>query len=216
MTSKWNFVGACALALAMCGSAIAGPDWLEIGDAGPTLGTAQRTFGVGDLNTIAGTLSTGFGMPDYEDMYLITVTDPGNFSMTVNANFNAQLWVFNVTLADQAFGLLGVQGPAIGPFSNDDTGAALTTPGVYAIAISGVGRVPVSINGEIFAFQNPGEISGPDGPGGINPHIDWTGVGETGSYVINFEGSGFYDIPAPGGLAVIAVFALAGTRRRRS
>ncbi len=203
--------------------ALAGPDWVEHGDAGSTLGGAQQTIGIGAIHTISGTLGGQTLTGDFEDMYLIRVLDPATFSMKViGANFDAQLWVFNVTIPGQAFGLLandntpaGIN-PIVTSLATDGTGAQLKVPGVYAVAISGAGRVPVSLNGPIFFFGSPTEISGPDGPGGINPHIDWTGEGETGSYTIQTEGVGFYDTPAPGSIAVLAAGAIAGARRRRS
>lgn len=213
-----------AAGVVVCTSfALAGPDWIEIGDAGGMVNTGQRTFGTGPLNTIAGSLSTGFGMGDYEDMFLISVTDPSQFSLTLlNATFDAQLFMFNVTLPGEAFGLLANQGtidsnvPVLGPMSTDGSGAQLTMPGIYAIAITGMGRTPISITGEIFNFASPTEISGADGPGGLNPHSGWTGIGETGSYLISLQGAGFSDIPGPGALAVMALGALAGSRRRRN
>jgi hypothetical protein len=222
---KFRFVAVVALGAAVSAStALAGPDWVEKGDAGSTIGDAQKTFGVGPLRTISGGLSMGVGVDDFEDMYLIRVEDPLKFSMTLKgADFDAQLFIFNVTLANEAFGLLANQGtedsniPVLGPFSTDGSGAALTQPGVYAIAISGMGRNPVSHTGEIFFFADPYEISGPDGPGGLNPHIDWVGVGEVGSYIIEMDGVGFYapPQPAPGTLALLALTALLGNRRRR-
>lgn len=216
--------GACAVVVCS-GSALAGPDWIENGDAGPLIGNAQRTLGSGQLNSISGSLSLGFGLGggnDLEDMYLIQVLDPVNFSMTISgADFDPQIFIFNVTEPGEAFGLLGNLDstesdiPFLGPQSNDGTGAQISLPGVYAVAISGAGRLPVSLGGEIFDFRSPTEISGPDGPGGLNPHNGWIGDGEVGSYTVEIEGGGFYDVPGPGGLPVLALMALAGGRRRR-
>ena len=165
------------LSLFAASAALAGPDWVEQGDAGSLAGTAQRVVGVGQLHTISGGLGEGAGQPDYEDMYLIRVTDPGAFQLTIlGANFDTSLWLFNVTLAGEAFGLLanlsgdGEGAPVLGPNSNDGSLAAVNAPGIYAFAISGAGRTPISRGGEIFTFQDPGETSGPDGPGGRLPH----------------------------------------------
>ena len=214
--------------LGMGAPVLAGPDWVEgKTDAGSTFLTAQRTFGTGQLTTITGALSApsafAGGAADYEDLFLVTITDPSKFSMTVaNADFDAQIWVFNVTLPGQLFGLLANNDtrmgnmPVIGPFATDGSGAALTLPGVYAIAISGAGRFPISNGGAIFNFGSPTEISGPDGPGGFLPLSGWSGVGEVGSYVLELEGTGFFDVPGPGGLALLALGALFGGRRRRA
>lgn len=225
--SKWTlYVCGVAGSALLTSSALAGPDWLEQGDAGSQLGTAQPTLGVGQLQSISGSLGSGAGLGngglDLEDMYLIQVLDPSTFSMTISsADFDAQLFIFNVTLPGEAFGLLGnLDGPEgnipfIGNMATDGSGAQISMPGVYAIAISGAGRLPVSNGGEIFNFDSMTEISGPDGPGGINPHNGWIGDGETGSYSVEITGGGFFDVPGPGGLPVLATMAFLGGRRRR-
>lgn len=206
-------------------AALAGPEWVEQGDAGGKIETAQRTAGVGDLNSIVGNL---FGVSafnlggggDFEDMYLVTVVNPGIFQLTVDASFDAQLFLFNVTIPGEAFGLLANDNTLLGtnpeltPMANDGTGAALLLPGVYAIAISGAGRIPVSLNGAIFNFASSTEISGPDGPGGLNPHLDWSGEGEIGGYKIDLVGVSFVDLPEPGAMALLALAAGIARRRR--
>ncbi len=219
--SKLFAIGTSLLLLAGQ-AALAGPDWVESGDAGSILPSAQQTLGSGSINSISGNLGGASFVPDFEDMYLVRVLNPLAFSMTITgASFDAQMFVFNVTLAGEAFGLLandntifGSQ-PVLGPLASDGTGAALKFPGVYAIAISGAGRVPVSLNGPIFNFASPTEISGPDGPGGLNPHIGWTGVGQTGEYTIQVTGVGFYEVPTPGSSALLIGAAIAAGRRRR-
>lgn len=139
----------------------------------------------------------------------------------MTANFDAQAFLFNVTIPGEAFGLLANDNtalgnlPAFGNVATDGTGAAVNLPGVYALAISGAGRNPVSINGNLFNYANPTEVSGPDGPGGLNPHNGWTGSGPVGSYSIVLGGSEFYDVPSPGVLTVLALAGLCGSRRRR-
>ena len=206
-----------------CAPVYAGPDWVEQNDAGSLVGLAQQTLGVGQIHSITGSLGGSTLVPDLEDMFLITVTNPGAFSLTIPAaDFDAQLFVFNVTQANEAFGLLAnnntISGnsPLLTPFATDLTGAALTQPGVYAIAVAGAGRYPVSLNGAIFNFGSPTEVSGPDGPGGLNPHIGWAGEGATGTYSVILTGSGFYNTPAPGtGITMLAFGLLAARRQRR-
>lgn len=221
-------------ALSVCASpALAGPDWIEGGfiggpDAGSILETAQPVTGVGQLTTIFGSLSSGTTIdggvtqPDFEDMYLIRIDVPGTFRFEVTgAQFDAQLFLFNITLPGEAFGLLANKdtstsnAPLLMRPATDGTGADVLLPGTYAIAISGGGRVPVSMTGEIFNFVSPTEISGPDGPGGLNPHIGWTGEGAVGTYAVEMTDIGYVAIPAPGTLAVLLGGAGGLARRRR-
>jgi hypothetical protein len=208
--------------LLSAGTAFAGPDWVEHGDAGSDLRSSQVTLGSGPMSSITGTLGSGRMGLDLEDMYLFRVLDPSIFTMKISgASFDAQLFIFNVTIPGEAFGLLGNDNtplgnsPVITPMANDGTGATLKFPGVYAVAISGAGRVPVSINGPIFNFVNPNELSGPDGPGGLNPHIGWSGEGQTGDYNVQLTGVGFYDVPTPGSSLVVLGAGVAAARRRR-
>lgn len=206
--------------------ALAGPDWVEGNrDAGSTVQTAQTIVGVGSLNSLSGSLGEGFGIPDYEDMYLIRITDAAEFSFTLsNAQFDASMWLFNVTRAGEGFGLLGNldvgfddNRPMLTSFSNDGSGARVLNPGVYGLAISLAGRRPVSENGQIFSFgEDSTEISGPDGPGGRLPHTDWIGQGGLGVYSVSITGATFVDVPTPGvaSLGLIALGAAAGRRRR--
>lgn len=202
--------------------ALAGPDWIEDGDAGSTLGEAQVVVGVGQLSKIIGSLGSALGDPDYEDMYLIRVISPTTFRFDLSdAGFDTQVWLFNVTQANEAFGLLANDDTVEGPQSvltntaTDSTGAMLTQPGIYALAISGAGRVPVSRTGLIYHFTNSTEISGPDGPGGLNPHSGWVGEGVTGEYRIDLIGCDFVAVPAPGVGLIAGAALLVGTRRRR-
>jgi hypothetical protein len=202
--------------------ATAGPEWIENRDAGSLLATAQKTMGEGQLSSISGSLSLDLLGGDLEDMYLLRIIDPVKFTMDMDAEFDAQMFVFNVTLPGEAFGLLANDNTALGnqPFignsATDATGAAINLPGVYLIAVSGTGRNPVSLNGNIFNYGSSTEVSGPDGPGGINPHNGWTGDGPVGSYHISFTGAEFYDVPAPGAAALFAIAGMVGGQRRRS
>jgi hypothetical protein len=209
----------CALAA----TAYAGPDWVEVGDAGSTFNTAQVVLGIGQLTSIEGSLSSGLTGSDFEDVYLIRIETPGAFRFDLtNTGFDSMLWLFNVTKAGELFGLLAnndspsTMGALIpGPNATDSTGAMVTNPGVYAIAITGFNRRPSSRTGDIFSFASNTEISGPDGPGAINPLQTWVGEGATGDYVLTVQGVGFVDVPAPGTGALLAVGLLAGARRRR-
>lgn len=215
--------------LAVAGSAsaaFAGPDWVEVGDAGSAVATAQyplRPFGAPALVSISGSLSSGVGSSDYEDLYVFRITDPATFSITpAFANFNAVLYLFNITLAGEAFGLLANDNasksdllPRLESVSTDGTMMQVSRPGDYILAVAGAGRVPISRSGEIFNMEGFTEISGPDGPGGINPLSGWTGEGEQGQYRFIITAGDFPSIPAPGAAAMLVIGSLAMTRRRR-
>lgn len=201
--------------------AAAGPDWTEVGDAGSNFATAQIPLGTGQLRSIAGSLGAEGGGVDYEDMYLIGVSSPTIFRLELaNPNFDAQLFIFNVTLAGAAFGLLanddskpGNPNPVLTQMATDGTMAILDLPGDYLIGVAGKGRNPISAGGLIFNFADPTEISGADGPGGLLRQIGWTGEGEVGDYVVTLEGVEFPSIPTPGALAPLAGLLIARWRR---
>lgn len=209
-------------------SACAGPDWIERGDAGSVLDSAQPVVGSqGRVRSISGVLSSGAGLfgdppaPDLEDMYLIRITQPTMFSfVATSTQFNPRLYLFNITLPGEAFGLLANDdagmgtGAALTGVATDATGAMVTLPGVYAIAICGFSRTPTSAAGSIFSLLTPTEISGADGPGGLLPHTGWTGMGEVGGYQIDLTGVDWYDVPAPS-TSILAAMAFAWSARRR-
>jgi hypothetical protein len=211
-------VAPCALAAA----AYAGPDWVEVGDAGSTLATAQAVTGIGTPTHILGTLSSGLQGGDYEDMYLIRIETPTSFKFDLTScPFDSMLYLFNITQAQEALGLLAnndtplgfgslIDGPA-----TDLTGSMVVNPGEYALAITGYDRYPVSRTGAIFYFANHTEISGPDGPGGLNPLEGWEGVGDVGSYDVELTGIGYVAAPAPSSCVALGMLALGSWRRRR-
>jgi len=143
--------------------AIAGPTFEEIPDAGSSPSSAQPASGTGPLGRIKGDLTGTADAIDFEDMYLICITDPVGFSATVDAtgtNFDTQLWLFHL----DGTGLLSNDNDEpsfptvfskITPLSTDGSGAALTTPGLYFLAISVKGSFPVSPAGPIFNDPTP-------------------------------------------------------------
>ena len=208
-------------------AAIAGPDWIEDGDAGSTLGTSQDITSVGPINTIAGTL----GGEDREDVYELIILNgddiagPVQFGMNLEqgvTGFNPSLWLFD----SQGFGVLGNDDDPIlgGPDSrlitpSTDGVTLLLPPGTYFLAITESGNVPLSfrqgalagdgVYEEIFSFESVTEVSGPDGIGADNPLAAWSGgEGTEGGY-------GVIITPTPGGVAVLAMAGIGLTRRRR-
>ncbi|MBS0196690.1 MAG: DVUA0089 family protein [Planctomycetes bacterium] len=226
---KTNTFGVVLCALIGCaGVAIAGPDWLESGDAGSSIRNAQiptRPVGAEGLLSISGALSNAFDAPDYEDLYFIRITNPANFVIRpAFADFDPVLYLFNVTLNGEGYGLLGNDNesnmsnmPKLRNMSTDGTQVIVQYPGDYVLAVTTAGRFPVSRTGAIFNFASDTEISGPDGPGGINPLEGWQGSGRTGRYGFTLEATDFPATPAPGALGVLGVgLAAAATRRRRA
>jgi hypothetical protein len=211
---------ALALSVFAAPLALAGPDWQEQGDAGKFVGTAQATLGVGAINSISGEFASGFLDPDLEDMFLISIVNPAAFNITVTgSNGTLGLFLFNVTLGNEGLGLVAtIAGTgSLSGTSNDGSLAAVNTPGIYALAIAVPGRYPISNLGPIFQFDNPNEISGPDGSGGFLPHTDWAGTpGPIGEYGVELTGSGFFAVPAPGAASLLGVCGLVLSRRRRS
>ncbi len=89
-------------------------------------------------------------------------------------------------------------GASLGNASDDGTNVVITQPGLYLLAITVTPRFPVSTTGAIFDFASSSEVSGPDGPGGGDPIIDWDvpipsapAGGVPGDYTIQLSGTGF-------------------------
>ncbi len=221
-----HLVVAAAAGLSFCGSALAGPDWVEQVDAGSVLSSAQLTRGEGSIRTIQGTLSGALLGPgaDFEDMYIISIAEPATFSFTTaNANFNSVMYLLNITQGNEAFGLLGADdvgessGAILTGVATDGSGAQVTNPGLYALVVTFSGNRCQSRTGNIFRFDTPTEITGPDGVGGTNPHEGWANDGSFsgGEYVIDIVGVEFAEVPAPGTLALAALASAVLSRRRR-
>ena len=226
--------------LALTASATAsGPKFTEMGDAGSLPAGAQTTMGMGMMTGINGSMGmTLLAGGDFEDMYLINIVDPMNFRATTDpldgdlmngdANFNTQLWLFQFNPADppNALGIVGnndhpvtmSQFSLLLPDPTDGfPGGGVMAAGLYYLAITRFDNNPVGAGGEIFAFDpmDPFEISGPDGPGGADPIIGWTGdKGKfDGDYRMALQGVEY--VPAPGALGLLVLAGLTLRRRRR-
>lgn len=210
---------------ALSSGAIAGPDWIEDGDAGSTLGSSQDITSVGPINTIAGTL----GGEDTEDVYKLVILNgddiagPVQFGLNLGeGGFNPSLWLFD----SQGYGVLGNDDDPIlgGPDSrlitpSTDGVTLLLPPGTYFLAITESGNVPLSFREgalagegsfeEIFSFESVTEVSGPDGAGADNPLAAWSGgPGTVGGY-------GVVITPTPGTAGLLGIAGLGIARRRR-
>ena len=234
---NWNgttWTGALVLAVAAATPAVAGPNFIEGMDAGGTPGSATRVTGMGPLFTISGSLSSlGPGIPDLEDMFVISIIDALAFSASTedpSTTFDTQLWLFRFDDFDPMMNGLGLLGnrdagmgndaSMLGPISTDGTIAI--TEGIYYLAISGgaglgvadPGRHPVDAGSvPVFAVADligtPFDILSPDPA--ANAIAGWTGEGGTGSYIIHLEGVAFVPVPSAvwiGSLGIVAVIVM--------
>lgn len=205
-------------------AALAGPDWIERGDAGSTRDNAQFVTGIGAPTTISGSLSSNLLGEDYEDLYVIRIEYPTTFSFTMGpATFDSQLYLFAISDGFDFYGMLSNDDESAistaaaidQSFATDGTGSHVIYKGLYCLAITTSGRYPVSPSGAIFYQATNTEISGPDGPGRYGALSGWEGPGGSGSYLIELDGIGYADIPTPGVISVFAAGTLAMLRRRR-
>ncbi|HVZ92907.1 MAG TPA: hypothetical protein VG797_00200 [Phycisphaerales bacterium] len=204
-------IGAISMAVTamLSARAVAGPEYTEPpGDAGSTKASAASATMIPGSGHITGSLSGVAlvsevrGAPDFEDMYIIEIQQPGRWQVTTSplvgrhsafAEFDSVLWLFEY---EDERGLLANhdraasdQGARLRNFSTDGTGIVVDEPGLYLLAISVVGRRPVDMNGQpLFQFLSTTEVSGPDGS--PLPLHHWMGspVNQTpGSYVIEIS-----------------------------
>lgn len=156
------------LALAAA-SSVVGPDVDESSssrpDAGPTVKVARPAKGDGTVQSATGATSASLVGGDVVDMFLIYISNPSQFSVTVSqpAAFDTQLFVFKV-INDQS----GQPANAQALYANDD--AVTNAPGgyskivfpagtnivqgVYAIAIAPKGIRP-------YSYSDGGATGGP-------------------------------------------------------
>ena len=64
-------------------------------------------------------------------------------------------------------------GSTLGNAATDGSGAVIESPGLYLLAITVSPQDPASDGGVMFFFEDPDEVSGPDGPGGMLPISAW-------------------------------------------
>lgn len=224
---------------------VAGPIHHEVA-AGNTLGTAENvnvavTHIKGDLH---GGNFRGDAGPDFEDIYLIYIANPGTegcdtgFSASTVWNtpspgsdntFDTQLWLFDAS----GVGLLGNDDVAAGESrsfitfpSTDSSAVAFPGQGFYYLAISGGDLVPgggggddpTSAGGSIFDFFDAAggfQISGPDGAGGGALFSGWSATGSGDVGSYDIQLSCVIPEPSAAALLTGAAFILGARRRRR-
>ena len=181
------------------------------GDAGSLPSTAQPAFGVGSLGTIIGQTGLEGEITDFQDMYIIRIVDPVNFTASTvgNALFDTQLWLFSadgrgLLANDDDFDSGTLQ--SLIPFSSDDMSGQTIPLGeaTYFLAISGFNDDarcdpdPPTPDNEMFFIANDNEVSGPDGmfcP--LQSIAGWEDNGATGEYTIELTGCEFVSAPIP-------------------
>ena len=217
---------AAAAALLLSGTAQAVP-YLEVGDAGQTLGTAQSTVsntGV-SLDSISGTYSGTDA-----DLFQIYISDFSTFSASASSPTGE--------LDTQLF-LLDASGQAIA--TNDDgsgssfqgllpTGNALyagLAAGVYYLGIADSGNEPVNSANQLL-FATGGNTSVRGAATGVNPTTlaDFDGVtyeDVSGPYSIALTGvttgpgtAGVVPEPAAWAMMIVGLGLIGGTLRRRT
>ncbi len=211
-------------AASLSGAAMAGGSWSEAGDAGQSLADAQLVSGVGGLATITGST----GGDDFVDLYQIVINDVDAFIASTagdqggfggSASYDTKLFLFDAS----GLGVVANDDFDGFPFHSELTGTpddgsglpGLVSGGVYYLGISAFGVDAISASGNIFDIADFDEISGADGPGGLDPLSDWDiGFAGQGEYEIALQGVSF--VPGPGALALFGLAGLAGRRRRQA
>jgi hypothetical protein len=153
----------------LAASSLLGPDVDETtsvnNDAGGNVRIAKVAKGSGTVNSASGATSSGLVTGDFVDMFLIYVSNPAQFSITVQqpTSFDSQLFLFKV--GNDSSGLPTFAEPI---FANDDavTNAAggyskivlpagtAVSVGTYAVAIAPKGVRP-------YSYSDGGQTGGP-------------------------------------------------------
>lgn len=203
-------------ALALISTPVFAVPWIEVGDAGETLATAQTTSS--PATSISGSLyanPNGPGQLDYVDIYRIYVGAPTYLTISTGTGAAAD------AINDPVLYLFGQDGRGV--VMNDDDGVngsqssiaplnATYLPGFYYVAIAFAGLEPLNLAGlSLFdAFGSFGVISS-------DPLASWTGSPLT----TNFDIPGAYtlslnNVPVPSGLLLLVpgLLGLGAIRRK--
>jgi hypothetical protein len=205
-------------ALALVSTPVSAVPWIEVGDAGETIATAQGTSE--PVTSISGSLFANPNGPsaiDYVDIYQISVGAP--IYLTISTGTGSAMDALN----DPVLFLFGQDGRAI--VMNDDDGAngsqasispidASNPPGIYYIAIAFAGLEPLNLSGQSLfdAFGSFGVLSS-------DPLDSWLGA----PLSTNFDIPGAYTlslntVPVSSGLLLLmpGLLGLAAIRRKIS
>jgi hypothetical protein len=175
--------------------------WMELGDAGDTLATANNTAGIGVLNSIVGTLPD---QPDDTnvDLFLIYIPDLSLFSATTD-NGGTELLESWLYLFDASGMGVAASGSSTGSFNATISLGSLSGPaGIYYLAVTRFDTVPQNASGaifpDLFSESTSGEVLGPTGPGGGEPLANWAAPDflDSQQYQIDLSGAQFASEPA--------------------
>jgi hypothetical protein len=175
-----------------CLSSVWADTFNEVGDAGELLATANVASVAGPLTAISGTLIDLGGGTDDVDLYQILISNPGAFSVTVNANLSVdndtRLFLF-----DAAGSLVLFDEDSGGGFLPQfDAGDLSGSPGVYYLGFS--------------LFETTPALSG-------NVLTGWNRAAtpfQTGPYTLTLTGAGSIStvIPEPGSVVLFSIVLL--------
>ena len=164
--------------------------WIETGDAGQDIGTAQATVGTGNLTQINGTLESS----DDVDMYCVqvgpSVDVPGLpvFALQCVVNQGPNIFVFDANGYGIAMNETCQGGVKILTTNILPTGGPMT---LY-VAVAYYGKQPLTGAGTIWQAGLPGERA-PDGSDPSAPLVGWLGtpnVQPINPYTINVGSGG--------------------------
>lgn len=205
-----------AVLLAATASTAHAVPFLEVGDAGHLIGTAQDV-GVG-IDSITGELvgsPVTAGAGDI-DVYRLNLA-AGLFTATATAgSFDTALVLFDAM--------------GIGLRADDDSAGGTNSllsetlaAGVYYLGIFPIGDFssPSSAGGSIWTDVSFDSNTQPDGPGAASPWTGWIPsgfIGESGTYTLTLNQSSVAAVSEPATLALLGLglAGIAGFRRRRA
>jgi hypothetical protein len=214
---SWARAAMAAAVIAFAPMPASASIWVENGDAGQLLGTAQHTGGMSSLLDIFGWLSADPSFLDLVDLYSIYIPDPTAFQADTGDGSDP------FAVQDPALYLFDNHGRGV--YMNDDganppqsTLGALPSgfgAGVYYLAISFAGVTPIdTLSQDIFDALGSGSLLS------SLPLAGWIGSPFTPNFDIpggyNIALAGALGIPEPGTLALVLGALLLGFSARRA